>query len=132
MMRKMDYYLKGMNLLKKQEFYRLIDNLGPNEIERIVNKGLLEKLKEDARKLFEERKWFQFSVANDFLIANERNPIFTDPKNIKQSSIEYIDAMTYYKDDKPIEDFFGCTFENYIPKAYKRVNLATEKEKEKE
>lgn len=124
-MRKTDFYLKGMNLLVKQELYRLIDNAGPNECEKIANRNLLEKLHEDSRKLFLERKWYQFAIINDFLIARNRQPLFSNPSDVKQSAIEYIDAMKYYLDDSfgrcsILEEFFGCTFDEYVPKPYRK------------
>lgn len=124
-MRKTDFYFKGMNLLIKQELYKLIDNAGPNECAKIACKNLLEKLDDHGRKLFAERKWYQFIIINDFLIARNRQPLFSNPSDVKQSAIEYLDVMKYYPDDNGfgrcsiLEEYFGCTFDEYVPKPYR-------------
>lgn len=129
-MRKMDFYLKGWKTMERQDFYKLMDKISPDEMYRIVNENLLEKYSEEKRRVLKEKKEYEFKRVNRYLKEHKTCPIFNNPKDIKKSSIKYIDLMQFHKDSKLLEEYFGCSFEEYVPKVYEEEKKQkNEKEK---
>ena len=56
---------------------------------------------------------------NDFMIENERYPIFSDSKDTYLSSTEYVEVLKKKTPDE-LRNKFGCEWKDYVPRVYKK------------
>lgn len=123
MNRKIDYYLRGLNLEERQNIWQALDNINPNTIRNLLEEKLgYPSLKgmyfseEDIREYI-NRAVSKFIAANNLMIKYHRYPIFSDPYNTYQSSQEYSDVMQQRTEEELLK-IFGCIWDEYIPKEY--------------
>lgn len=124
-LREIDYYIKDLPFMVRQEIFKRLDN-----VNSIRAKYLLEKEQnytsyrsmglsdEDILKQL-NKSAFDFEAVNEVMIENERYPIFEDPRDTYQSAKIYFEILTKRSDEELVEKF-GCIFEEYVPRIYKK------------
>lgn len=123
--RVIDYYIKGLPLGVRQDIFKGLQDIGSMTI-----KCLLEKKEgypkykrmglSDEQILNQiERAKEEFEAVNNIMMKNERYPLFEDSSDTYKASGEYIELLKKRKEEELIEKF-GCTFEEYIPRIYKK------------
>ncbi len=122
-MRKVDFLIKGLPVKTRRRFFKLMDNINPVSVEYLLDKPnnykLLRSMNYSDKDIesYLTRKANDFKAVNNFMLDNNRYPIFTNPDNTYQSSIEYHELI----DMQPIENLineFGLKYANYVPKSY--------------
>ncbi|MCD7808041.1 MAG: hypothetical protein LUH02_01760, partial [Erysipelotrichaceae bacterium] len=122
-MRKVDFLIKGLPVKTRRRFFKLMNNINPVSVEYLLDKPNNYKLLKSMNYTDENienyltRKTIDFKAVNDFMLDNNRYPIFTNPNDTYQSSIEYHELINM----QPIENLineFGCKYANYVPKSY--------------
>jgi hypothetical protein len=123
--REIDYYIKGLPLGVRQNIFRGLQGIGSMTI-----KCLLEKnegypkykrmgLSDDKILNQIERAKKEFEAVNNIMMENERYPLFKDASDTYRASGEYVELLMKRKEEELIKKF-GCTFEEYIPRIYKK------------
>ncbi|MCD7840677.1 MAG: hypothetical protein LUG46_08645 [Erysipelotrichaceae bacterium] len=123
-MRKVDFLTKGLPVKTRRRFFKLMDDINPVSVEYLLDKPNNYKMLRSMNYTDENiedylaRKINDFKAVNDFMIDNNRYPVFTNPNDTYQSSIEYHELL----DMQPIENLqneFGCKYADYVPKSYR-------------
>lgn len=130
--REVDYYMKGLPFDVRQEILKRLQDINSVTVKKLLeknegyptfkgigcsNESILAIIKQYAGK---------FRNANDIMIENDRMPFFSDPDDTYNSSVEYVELLKK-KTEQELEEKFGCTWEEYIPKTI----AAKEKEEDR-
>lgn len=124
-LRYIDYYIKGLPFDIRQELFNRIDSIGEMTVKCLLEKDegypKYKRMGLTNEEIFNQIKKTiaRFEAVNDIMIANERYPLFTDPSDTFQSSQEYTEMLERKSEEELIE-FFGCTWDDYEPKVYKK------------
>ncbi|MCD7949554.1 MAG: hypothetical protein LUG12_04755 [Erysipelotrichaceae bacterium] len=122
-MRKVDFLIKGLPVKTRRRFFKLMDDINPVSVEYLLDRPNNYKILRSMSFTDEDienyihRKANDFKAVNDFMINNNRYPVFTNSYNTYQSSIEYQKLLEI----QPIENLineFGCKYADYVPRSY--------------
>lgn len=121
--RAIDFYVKGLPFDIRQGIFQRLDTVGVGKIEKLLEKNIgYPRYKSmgynDEQIANQERKSVsRFKDVNDFMIENERYPLFSNPEDTYQSATEYVNLLKK-KTKEELAEEFGCSWEEYVPKKY--------------
>lgn len=121
--RPIDFYIKGLPLDVRLEIFARLDKINPAKVEKLLEKptgyitfrkmGLTDEGIARQIAITQERLCY----VNAYMTENGRCPLFSDPMDTYQSSIEYTHFMNKRTPEELWQEF-GCTWEDYVPKKY--------------
>lgn len=141
--RMIDYYVKNLPFVARQEIFKALDNINAFTIEKMLEKekgyptyrsiGYSDVQIESNLK----KQSVRFERVNQLMIKNSRPPIFADPSDTYNCSLRYVAIMRGYREceselaQPSLTDFgkrremvdvlikiMGCTWDDYIPESY--------------
>ena len=123
--REIDYYIKGLSFDVRQEIWKRLDDINEIRVKQLLEKN--EGYPAFRRMAYTDKDILtalnisttKFQAVNDYMMENERYPLFTNSKDTYNSSLEYVELLRRKKKEE-LEEKFGCTWEEYIPKVYKK------------
>lgn len=122
--RPIDFYIKGLPFDDRQEIFRRMEACLPGKMDKLLEKPIGYPIfrslgygeEEIARQ--ETKSVMRFRGVNEHMHACGRPGLFSDPEDTYQSAKEYVDLMA--KQPKEVlHNRFGCTWEEYVPGAYR-------------
>ena len=135
--RELDYYMKNLPFDVRQEIINRIDKINSAIVKELLEKNegypsfkSMGYSKENVLTLLKQSTE-RFKNVNDIMIENERYPLFSNPKDTYNSSLEYVEILKKKTPEELLEKF-GCTWEDYKPLIYKKEDMEKKMEKNTE
>ena len=123
--REIDYLVKNLPLKVRQEIFKRLDDINPVDVRMLLERDdeypsfrMLGYTPEGIGELLQQSSE-KFQNLNDFMMENERYPIFSDSKDTFLSSTEYVEVRKKKTPDELINKF-GCEWKDYVPRVYKK------------
>lgn len=123
--RAIDYYIKNLPFDVRQEVYKKMKKVNPTIVnyllERDMNYPSFRKivLSEEGIEKWLAKSTANFEAVNNVMTENERYPLFEDAADTYKSAAEYVELLKL-RTDEELVNMFGCTWEEYTPKIYKK------------
>ena len=123
--RSIDYYIKSLDIEVRQEIYRMLDDVNPSTVKKLLEKDedyptwRSMGFKSDAITAMLSKNAIKFSAINKAMMENQRPPLFEKPSDTYGSAQKYVDLLKE-KTPEELEKEFGCSWEDYVPAKYER------------
>lgn len=123
--REIDYYIKNLPFDVRQEIFRLLDEINSSRVKDLLEKPegypSFKSMGYSSEKILRtlQQSSNDFRKANNYMMENERYPLFSAPEDTYQSSLEYVEILKK-KTEKELLEKFGCTWEEYVPRILKK------------
>ena len=127
--RKIDFYIKGLSMDVRQNVFKKMDAINPISVEHLLEKPegypyfkSIHYTQSDIDQYLQRMKKL-FDDANNYMIENQRYPIFLNTNDSYKCAQEYIDVLTL-RPLTELEKEFGCSFQDYVPRVYRCNELS--------
>lgn len=123
--RSIDFFVKGLSFDVRQEIFKRLETVGLGKIEKLLEKNIgypryrSMGYTDDDIADQERKSVTRFQAVNDYMIENERYPLFSNPEDTYQSAKEYVNLLNKKTKEELLAEF-GCSWEEYIPRTYKQ------------
>ena len=122
--RKLDFYIKGLPLIVRKNIYKKMEDINPVCVGYLLEKPQgyphftrIHYTQENIDRYIGNMK-ILFDNANNYMMENKRYPVFSNTNDSYKSATEYVDLLKV-RPPEELEQEFGCTFQDYIPREYK-------------
>ena len=123
--RAIDYYIKNLDFDVRQDIFKALDNIGNFKVKCLLEKNedypIFRSMGLTDEQISDQliKATGKFSAVNNIMTDNERYPLFEKPEDTYESSKQYVELLTK-QEEKALIEKFGCTWEDYVPKIYKK------------
>ena len=123
--REIDYYIKNLPFDVRQEIFRLLDEINSSRVKELLEKPegypSFKSMGYSPEKILKtlQQSSNDFKKANNYMMENERYPLFGNPEDTYQSSLEYVEILRKKTEEELLEKF-GCAWEEYVPRVLKK------------
>lgn len=123
-MRRIDFYTKGLPEENRKVVFQKLDDINPVSVSRIIEKPddypAFRRMgfSDDDINDYVLRMVAKFDDLNNYMMENNRYPLFSNAKDSYKSAVEYVDILQVIPMEQLVKEF-GTDYEHYVPREYR-------------